>query len=142
VLVLWNNAQWIVNTVDKSNKTLNVMNIIWGSPIHNGLNVTRVDVNAISTYHVAKEFFDLIWWNSQFSNLAWIWKTMCACFYMVMTLLILIMLGFDMVSHNMPCAHIGKLGSSYLYIYIRVSYFYSYNFHINQQATMTSITRY
>ncbi len=114
---MWNNAQWIVNKVDKSNKTLNVMNRIWGSPIHNGLSITKVNVNAISRYHVAKEFFDLIWWNSQFSNLTWIWKKICACFYMVATLLILIMLGLDLISHKMLHAHIRKLGSSYLYIY-------------------------
>jgi hypothetical protein len=65
---------------------------------------------------------------------------------MVTTLLILIMLGFDLVSYNMFRAHIGKLGFSYLYIYIytyiRVSYFYWYNFHINEQATIISITKY
>jgi hypothetical protein len=93
------------------------MNIIWGSPIHNGLNITRVDVNAISKYHVATEFFDLILWNSQFSNLAWIWKKMCAYFYMVVILLILIVLG---LSHNMLHAHIEILGSSYLYLYLYV----------------------
>jgi hypothetical protein len=40
----------------KSKKTLNIMKKRWGNPIHNGLDLERIHVNAISRYNISKEF--------------------------------------------------------------------------------------
>jgi hypothetical protein len=37
-------------------KTLNFTNKSWGNPIHNGLDLTRIHVNAISKDNIPKEF--------------------------------------------------------------------------------------
>jgi hypothetical protein len=42
--------------VSKSNKTLNITNKNWGSPINNSLNLARIHVNVISKDDVGKEF--------------------------------------------------------------------------------------
>jgi hypothetical protein len=42
--------------VGEPNKTLNIMNRSWVSPIHNGLNLTRVHMNAISPNNITQEF--------------------------------------------------------------------------------------
>jgi hypothetical protein len=42
--------------VGKSKKTLNITNKNWGSPVDNGLNLTRIHANAISKDDVTKEF--------------------------------------------------------------------------------------
>jgi hypothetical protein len=40
----------------KPKKTLSILNINWGSPTHNGLNPTRVHVNAIFRNNITQEF--------------------------------------------------------------------------------------
>jgi hypothetical protein len=42
--------------VDKSKRTLNISNRSWRSPINNGLNFTRIRVNAIFRDDVTQEF--------------------------------------------------------------------------------------
>jgi hypothetical protein len=42
--------------VDKFKKMLNVMNRSWGNPIHNGLDLRRIHVNAISKNNIFEEF--------------------------------------------------------------------------------------
>jgi len=37
-------------------KTLNIPNKSWGSPIHNGLNLMKIHVNAISKNNITQEF--------------------------------------------------------------------------------------
>jgi hypothetical protein len=46
---------------DEFKKTLNIMNRSWGNPIHNGLNLKRIHVNAISRNNILEKFhFNLI----------------------------------------------------------------------------------
>jgi hypothetical protein len=42
--------------VGKSKKTLNIMNISWGSPINNGLNLMKIHANAISKDDITQKF--------------------------------------------------------------------------------------
>jgi hypothetical protein len=42
--------------VFKSKKALNIMKKSWGNPIHDGLDLERIHVNAISRYNISKEF--------------------------------------------------------------------------------------
>jgi hypothetical protein len=46
----------ILIKVDKFKKTLNIMNRSWGNPIHNGLDLRRIHVNAISRNNILEEF--------------------------------------------------------------------------------------
>jgi hypothetical protein len=41
--------------IGEPKKTLNILNKSWGSPIHNGLNLTRVHVNTISKNNITQE---------------------------------------------------------------------------------------
>jgi hypothetical protein len=42
--------------IDNPKKTLNILNISWGSPIHNGLNLMKVHMNTISKNNIIQEF--------------------------------------------------------------------------------------
>jgi hypothetical protein len=42
--------------IGKSNKTLNIINKSWGSPIDNGLKLVNIHMNAISRDDVTQEF--------------------------------------------------------------------------------------
>ncbi len=42
--------------INEPKRTLNIPNRNWGNPIHNGLNLIRVQANAISKNNITKEF--------------------------------------------------------------------------------------
>ncbi len=55
--------------ISEPKEALNILNSNQGSPIHNGLNVTRAHMNAISKNNIAQEFH-IILMDPHFSNLA------------------------------------------------------------------------
>jgi hypothetical protein len=42
--------------IDKSKKTLNIINKSWGSPVNNELNLVKIHANAISRNDVTQKF--------------------------------------------------------------------------------------